>query len=86
MRVVLESIDENLARLVPDDKSDEIIISKALLPKTSKVGDVLEMMLSENKTATDYTFELLTDETKKRMRNNRKKREKLLKKTPKPFE
>lgn len=86
MRVVLESIDENLARLVPDDKSDEIIICKALLPKTSKVGDVLEMMHTENETITNYTFELLTEETEKRMRNNKKKREKLVKKAPKPFE
>lgn len=84
MQVVLESIDENLARLVPDDKSDEIIISKARLPKTSKVGDVLEMM--QNETGGDYVFELLTAETKKRMQNNKNKRERLLKKPPKPFE
>lgn len=79
MKVVFESLENNLAKLVPDNKSDEIIVRKEMLPKDCKIGDVLEIQQSDKDKDAEASVKILRSETKKRFQANKKKRQKLLK-------
>ncbi|API89124.1 hypothetical protein BKP56_07595 [Marinilactibacillus sp. 15R] len=77
MKVVFESLENNLAKLVPDSKSDEIIVRKEMLPKGCKIGDVLEIEQSDKDA--EVSVKILRSETKKRFQANKEKRQRLLK-------
>ncbi|GEL66048.1 DUF3006 family protein [Marinilactibacillus psychrotolerans] len=79
MIVVFESLENNKAKLVPDDKSDEIILTKDKLPDDCKVGDVLEIEPTVIDGDNKLFIKVLRAETQKRLQNNKKRREKLLK-------
>lgn len=78
MRVVLESINDELATLIPDDGSGAIVIGKRRLPEFVQVGDVLEVTFRlEESIQSIELIEQLVGETEKRKARIKSKREKL---------
>ncbi|WP_225744358.1 DUF3006 family protein [Marinilactibacillus sp. Marseille-P9653] len=78
MRVVLESVNDELATLIPDDGSGAIVIGKRELPEYVHVGDVLEVVFRlEGSVQSIESIERIVGETEKRKARIKSKREKL---------
>lgn len=74
MEVVLEEIEGTVARLVPDDGDSPIHLSIDQLPVNYEIGAVYDFKFTEG----EPHLTLLEDETKRRLKRIRSKRETLL--------
>lgn len=78
MYVVLEEIEEDTARLVPDSSNKPLYVPVNQLPPLYEVGDVF---LVEEKQESRIYLKRDNKEKDRRLRANRSKRKKLLSKT-----
>lgn len=75
MRAVLEAVEGNVARFIPDDESSPIHIPLGQVPSDVQIGSVCEVTVDSK----GYTIRLLSSETQKRRNRIKAKREALLK-------
>jgi hypothetical protein len=80
MRAVIEEFLENTARLIPDNHADELVLNRQDLPEDCKVGDVVNILIKEGKVVEVTVLPYMKE---KRLEENQKKREQLLKRTQK---
>ncbi|MEK4948501.1 MAG: DUF3006 family protein [Carnobacterium inhibens] len=79
MKMVLEEIEGDLARFIPDEGAS-FHIKKSLLPENYQIGEVYEVTISEGQVS---MIEPLKEETQERLAKMRQKRKKLLNKRKK---
>lgn len=80
MRVVVEEIQQDIVCLIPDTPNEAIYVKRTELPDALQIGDVLEVVQQKGKV---LSVQMLPNEKKKRLEENRLKREKLLKRKKK---
>ncbi|AGY81347.1 DUF3006 family protein [Carnobacterium inhibens] len=79
MKMVLEEIEGDLARFIPDEGAS-FHVKKSLLPEKYQIGEVYEVTISEGQVS---MIEPLKEETQERLAKMRQKRKKLLNKRKK---
>lgn len=79
MRAIFEELEEDIARLIPDDGSDPIEVNQWNLPKEAVLGDVFEIHYKTDKQDSIEKICLIPDERMNRLEKMKSKREALLK-------
>lgn len=86
MKMVLESIEGEIARLIPDNPHlQPQYVSLKKMPKNSAVGDVFEVEV-DLPSFKPVTITRLENEREKRMKRMKKKREQLLQRSKNQLE
>lgn len=81
MRAIFEELEEDIARLIPDDGSNPIEVSRWKLPNEAVLGDVFEIYYKSEQRMSIEKICLIPNERLKRLENVKSKRESLLKRT-----
>ena len=81
MRVILEELEGDVARLIPDNGSDPIEISRWKLPNEVVLGDVFEIYYESNRPSIIEKIHLIPNERNRRLEKVKTKREILIKRT-----
>ncbi|MER2063197.1 MAG: hypothetical protein ABS873_00975 [Alkalibacterium sp.] len=76
MYVVLEEVEEGIARLIPDSSSEALYIPVRELPETYEIGDVF--LIEDTFGSGGTILKKDNSERDRRLKINQKKREKLL--------
>lgn len=76
MKMMLEEIEGNLARFIPD-KGEPFHVNKNLLPKDFRIGELYEVTIEEEQV---LSIKSLKEETQERLAKMRQKRANLLNK------
>lgn len=79
MRAIFEELEDDIARLIPDDGSDPIEISKWNLPNKAVLGDVFEIHYKTDEQDSIEKICLIPNERINRLEKMKSKREALLK-------
>lgn len=80
MRAVLEEIEGNLAKFVPDDNHAPILAEASLLPQSYTLGDVFEIHFTAKDSGKIKSISILSGEKEKRLAKMKEKREAIKKK------
>lgn len=80
MRVVVEEVTAEQVCLIPDKQAKALYVNRSDLPQSIQIGDVIDIVLENGKVVSAQVVPL---EKKKRLEENRLKREKLLKRKKK---
>ena len=83
MRAIFEELEEDIARLIPDDGSDPIEMNRWHLPDEAVLGDVFEIYFKTDQQTVIEDIILIPDERMKRLEMMKSKREALLKRMTK---
>lgn len=83
MKMVLEEIEENIARLIPDSGAAPFYLEIKHLPEKCQLGDVLNVYYQKENNQTTRLIEKLPNEAEQRLALMKAKREALLKRTKK---
>ncbi|GEK92056.1 hypothetical protein [Alkalibacterium kapii] len=75
MYAVLEEINDNIARFVPDSKDEAVYLSIEKIPEPYEIGDVFFV---EKRTESSVYLKKVDKEKKRRLQSNYIKRQKLL--------
>ncbi|MGX7420586.1 DUF3006 family protein [Carnobacterium gallinarum] len=78
MKLVLEEIDDRIARLIPDNGTAPYYLTVDDLPKDYQIGDVLNLSYLKTETSTLRKIEKVANEKEKRLKEMKAKREALL--------
>lgn len=79
MRAIFEELEEDIARLIPDDGSNPIEVSKWNLPSEAVLGDVFEIYYQTDQRDSIKKICLIPNERMNRLKKMKSKREALLK-------
>lgn len=77
MYVVLEEIEGDIARLVPDSAQEPLYVPVTKLPRSYEIGDVFQV--EDREGSLEVSLKRDAKETEKRLEANRSKRKRLLK-------
>ncbi|MDT2010508.1 DUF3006 family protein [Carnobacterium divergens] len=83
MKVVLEEIENSIARLIPDNGQRPMYVLENELPKEVQVGDVLELTYQRIDGKLIKSIQRLENEKEGRLKKMKEKREALLNRTKK---
>lgn len=83
MKVVLEEIENSIARLIPDDGQSPMYVLENELPKELQVGDVLELTYQRIDGKLIKSIQRLENEKEGRLKKMKEKRKALLNRTKK---
>lgn len=83
MKVVLEEIENSIARLIPDNGQSPMYVLENELPKEVQVGDVLELTYQRIDGKRIKSIQRLENEKEARLKKMKEKREALLNRTKK---
>ena len=83
MRAIFEELEEDIARLIPDDGSDPIEVNKWRLPDEAVLGDVFDICFKIDQQRVIQSICLISNERIERLEKMKSKREALLKRIPK---
>ncbi|MCO6018070.1 DUF3006 family protein [Carnobacterium divergens] len=83
MKVVLEEIENAIARLIPDKGQSPMYVLESELPKEVEVGDVLELTYQRIDGKLIKKIQRLENEKERRIKKMKEKREALLNRTKK---
>lgn len=81
MKVVLEEIENSIARLIPDDGQSPMYVLENELPKELQVGDVLELTYQRIDGKLIKSIQRLENEKEGRLKKMKEKRKALLNRT-----
>jgi hypothetical protein len=79
MRAIFEELEEDIARLIPDDGSNPIEVSKRILPSEAVLGDVFEIYYESDQRDRIKKICLIPNERMNLLKKVKSKREALLK-------
>ncbi|SEK29040.1 Protein of unknown function [Carnobacterium iners] len=80
MRAIFEELENNIARLIPDNGSNPIEVKKWELPDEARIGDVFEIHYKCDQQIIEKIY-LIPNERIRRLEKMKLKREALLKRT-----
>ena len=83
MKVVLEEIENSIARLIPDNGQSPMYVLENELPKELQVGDVLELTYQRIDGKLIKSIQRLENEKEGRLKKLKEKRKALLNRTKK---
>ena len=83
MRAIFEELEEDVARLIPDDGSEPIEVNRGRLPDEAVLGDVFDICFKINQQTVIQNICLIPNERIERLEKMKSKREALLKRSPK---
>ena len=83
MKVVLEEIENSIARLIPDNGQSPMYVLENELPKEVQVGDVLELTYQRIDGKLIKSIQRLENEKEGRLKKLKEKRKALLNRTKK---